>query len=159
MRIQPDQFFLNIAAINQQRRLLQQAFRIHLASDQFLHARLQLSDVGLQNGLAIFLHAVAGLLHVGHALPQLPLDAASFFLAHLVEVIEQLFHLGQNRRLKCAIGRKGGRVQSAGHAQNRIQIGLGRQAELGRGGAKCLNVAAYDLPVEREALGSRRAPD
>ena len=102
----------------------------------------------------MFLHSVAGLLHMGHALPQLALDAAAFFLAHLVEVVEQLFHLGQDRRFKRAIGRKRGRVQSAGHAQDRVQVGLGRQAELRRRRAKCLNVAAYDLAVEREALAA-----
>ena len=96
MGIQPDQFFLDIAAIHQQRRLLQQAFRVHLAANQFLHARLQLLDIDLLHRLALLLHAVAGLLHMGHTLPQLAFNAASFFFAHLVEVIEKLLDLRQN---------------------------------------------------------------
>ena len=121
--IQPDQFFLNIAAINQQRRLLQQALRFHLASNQFLHARLQSFDIGLQHRLAMLLHTLAGLLHVGHALPQLAVDAAPFFFAHLVEVVEQFLHLGQDGRFQRAIGRKRGCSSAPGRRRTAFKSG------------------------------------
>ena len=67
---------------------------------------------------------------------------------------ESFFHLRQDGRFQRAIGRKRCRIQRAGHAQDCVQVGLGSQAELGRRRAKCLDVAAGDLAVEREAFAA-----
>ena len=151
---QPHEFFLDVAAVHQQCRFLQDALRIHLAPDQLLHARLEFSDVGLQHGLTMFLHSVARLSDVSHALPQFPLDAAAFFFAHLVEAMEQLFDFGEDCSFKRSIGRKSGRDPARRASAELRSSRVGRQAELGRGGTKGLDVAADDLPVQREALGS-----
>jgi hypothetical protein len=44
VRIQPDQFFLDVAAIDQHGHFLQDPFFVHLCAEQFLHARLQRSE-------------------------------------------------------------------------------------------------------------------
>jgi len=84
---------------------------------------------------------------MGHSLPQLPVNAATLFLAHLVEALEKVVHLAQDRGLKRALGRKSGGFQGAGHAQNRVQVQYRRQTKLGRRDPKCLNIPTYDLPV------------
>ena len=141
--IQADQFLLNVAAVHQQRRFLQNAFRLDLRANQFLHAGLQLVGIGPQHRLAMLFHFFAGLLHVRHALPQFPLGAAPFLLAHLVEAGQGLFHLGEHRGFQSAIGRQGCRFQRARNAQNGIEVRLRRQPEFRGGRPKRLNVAAH----------------
>ncbi len=47
---------------------------------------------------------------------------------------ERLFHLGEDCRFQIVIGGQSRRLERARHAENRIEVGLGRQAELrGRG--------------------------
>ncbi len=67
-------------------------------------------------------------------------------------MIEKLFHLCQDGRLKRAVGRQGRGVERPRQSQDCIQIRLGRQPELRRRRPKCLNVTSRDLAVERETL-------
>ena len=67
---------------------------------------------------------------------------------------EKFLHLCQYGRFKCAIGRKRGGIESARHAQDCVQVRLGRDAELSRCRPECLNVAACNLTIEREALSA-----
>ena len=87
---QADDFFLNVAAIDQQRGFLQHAFLVDGRAQQLLQAGLQPLAVVLQHGAAMLLHALAGLDQVSHALAQFAGNAAAFFLAHLIQPIQSL---------------------------------------------------------------------
>ena len=96
----------------------------------------------------MLLHAVSRLLYASHALTQLPLDAAPFLFTHLIETVQKLSHLCQDRGFERTIGGKGSSFQRARHAKNCIQIEYRCQTELGRRGSECLDVASHYLPIE-----------
>ena len=67
--VEPDQLFLNVAAVNQQRGFLGDALAVELSAYQLLHAGPELFDISLLYGAAMFLDHLGSFLHVGHALP------------------------------------------------------------------------------------------
>ena len=44
----------------------------------------------------MFVYALAGFLYMAHTLAQLTFDAATLFLAHLVEPVQELLQFGKN---------------------------------------------------------------
>ena len=65
---QADDFFLNIAAIDQQRRFLHGTLPVGVGAQQFLQARLQFFDVALQHRAPVNLHSLHGFAQMCHAL-------------------------------------------------------------------------------------------
>src|ERR1051326_3909080 len=115
---------------------------------------MQSLGIVLQHGAAMLVDALPCLGEMTHALAKFAGNAAAFLLAHLIEALENLADLRQNRGLNFCLDVFVGRIESAGDAEDGVQVGLGGEGEFGGSGAKCGNVPADQLAVERESLAA-----
>ena len=152
MRVQAHDLFLDVAAVHQQGRFLQDSLLICLATDEFLHPRPQFLDVIFKDRFAVPIHTLAGLQKVRHPFSEFTFDATPFVLAHLIEFFQRLFHLGQDGSFQFTLGRRGIRIHRARQAHDDVQVRLGRQAKLRRSSAKCVDIAADQLAIQCEVF-------
>ena len=152
--IQADQFFLNIAAIHQQRRLLQHPVGVGLRTDQFLHAGSSTSPDRFAGSPGDACSTPwRGFADCAPSLAEFALNAASFFFPHLVQPGKASLGFREHGSFQFLMACEGGGISIApGMRKNHVQVGLRRQAELRGGGAKGLNVRRRPAPDSAPCL-------
>ena len=152
MIFQPNDFFLDIASIDQKRSFLQHPVAIAGGPQQLLKPQLQSLQIALQTRAPVLLHSLDRFAQMRHTLAKFLLDAAPFLLPHFVESTEHFADSGQHRGLQRAYIRIAGGIECSGNAQNRIEIGLGRYSEFVGCGSKGRDVGAHQRTIQRERL-------
>src|SRR5579859_98690 len=115
---------------------------------------MQPLGIVLQHGAAMLVDALPCFGEMSHALAKFAGNAAAFLLAHLIEALENLADLRQNRGLNFCLDVFVGGIESAWDAEDCVEVGLDGEGEFGGGGAKCGNVSANQFAVERESLAA-----
>src|SRR5689334_2479687 len=103
---------------------------------------MQPLGIVLQHGAAMLVDALPCLGEMSHALAKFAGNAAAFLLAHLIEALENLADLRQNRGLNFCLDVFVGRIECARDAQDGVKVWLGCEGEFGGGSSESGNVSA-----------------
>src|SRR5512138_1157934 len=87
---QANEFFLNVAAVDQERSLLDDALLFGLRAHKFLNTRCKAICVAAKDRMPMLFDSLTGVEKLLHSLAKFVVDATAFFLAHPVEVGECL---------------------------------------------------------------------
>src|SRR6516164_10323664 len=152
MAFEPNELLRNVAAIREQSRFLQNALRFELGTNEILDSAIQLLRVGAERRLATLFDFLSGPLDAPHPLAKVPFRVSTFLLPHFIQSSQGIFELCQNRLFQEGIGGRSRQFESAGKAQNKVEIRLRRQPELLGHRAKGLDIAAQPFPIEAKTL-------
>src|SRR5689334_19803706 len=95
MGAEANKFLLDIAAVDQKRRFLNDALFFGLGAHKFLNARRKAFRIAAKDGMPVLLDALTGIKEFLHPFAKLMVNATAFFLAHPVEIGEHLINMSK----------------------------------------------------------------
>ncbi len=142
------EFFANVAALGKDGGFLEDTVLVGVRAHQFLHALLDLVQVGARDGGAVLADFRCRRGQALHSFAELAIDAAAFLGAHGIQLGNRVVERLQHRRLQLLVARAGAGIHRSRHFQDGVQVGLRLDAEFLGDAAQGFDIAADQLVVE-----------